>query len=103
MKPKRIVDLQNFFGPDAQTRTGARVVIVAKGNDCVETVVTAGHLQHDQNRAIASGGDLRGFIGGASLKRGKCVSQKGWDRPGDRRAESGGVEEFATSFKREIG
>src|SRR6266446_6097340 len=100
MKAKRVVNLQNLFGADAKARTRAGIVIVGIGNQRIQAVVSARHLEDDQDRAVATGSNLGGFVGGVSLERRKGVREEGGNSPGDGGAERGGAKKFAPGFER---
>src|SRR5436309_502309 len=100
MESDRIVEFENFFGADAKARASARVVIVGVWNQRIETVVAAGHLQDDENRAVAASGDLGSFVRGVRLQRRKGVREERGDGPRDGGAECSIAEEFAARFER---
>src|SRR2546430_1942035 len=102
MKAERVVDLKNFFRADAKTRAHAGIVIIGVWYERVQTVVAAGHLEDDQDRAVATGSNLGGFVGGVGLQRRKGVREESGNSPGDGGTERGRAEKFAASFEREI-
>ena len=68
MKTDLAVHAQNLLRGKPERRARLVIKIAGVGHDGVDAVVAAGHLQHDENRAVLAGDDLRGGIRGLALQ-----------------------------------
>ncbi len=90
---------QNIVRLQADFRPGLMVKIIRVRHNGVDAVVTAGHLQHDENCRVLAGGDLRRRIAGLRLQRRKRVGEKRRHGPRQRAAENGAAQKFAARLK----
>ena len=81
MESKIIVDSQNIFGRDCNARARAMIIIIRVRHDRVQSVIAAGHLQDDKDRAVRASGELRCFLSRLGLQRSKCIREKSRNGP----------------------
>src|SRR4029077_4862794 len=63
-----IVDLEDLIGGQSKSRAGNMVSIVGVRNYRVESIVSAGHLQNDENGSVFAGDGLSRGVGGQRIE-----------------------------------
>src|ERR1700687_4807718 len=94
-----MVVLKNAGRVETQSRTSAIIFIVGVRHDHVKSVVTAGHLEHYENRSVLTGYDLGGGAGRQGIQCEKGFFEKHGQRPGRRSAECRGAKKSTASLQ----
>ena len=82
-----IVDLEDLIGGQSKSRACNMVSIVGVRNYRVESIVSAGHLQNDENGSVFAGDDLSRGVGGQRIEYKESFLKKYRQRPAGGRAE----------------
>src|SRR5579862_1695471 len=99
MQPDRVIQFQQLFGFDADSRAGFIVVIAPERDNRIDAVIPACHLQHDENGRVLAGCDLRVLIDGLGLQCGESVGEKRRHRPGKGAGQNRAAKELAPGLE----